>query len=191
MRTLPLAAVEPRVALPPAGPALPALPPASFVSGAPRTPPQAGALAFEHALHRAGRPGRGAPGDDNAVLPEATTAAPPLQAAAQAAVQAPRPVAAPDAVATHLRALNLPDTPAAAGHWQLQWPGLEQPVLQVQRSVGGALHLVLSAAPEQQRSTPLAALRERLQARGHSLAVHDLDVHNHDRIHRRPPEEPA
>lgn len=186
MRTLPAAAVEPRLSLPPTGPGQPALPPVSFMQGAPRGTAPSGVMAFEHALHRARRVGLGAPGDDAAALPEAPTATPPLQAVEAAVLQAPRPVAAPDAVATHLRALNLPDTPTAASHWQLQWPGCEQPVLQMQRNAGGALHVVLSTAPEQQRSTPLAALRERLQARGHSL-----EVHSHHRIHRRPPEEPA
>jgi len=152
--------------------------------------------AFEHALRRAGR---GAPGDEDTALPDAAVPPPPLQAAPDAPAPAPRAVLAPDAVVSHLRALQLTEAPAAAfatsgtsatvasvGQWQLQWPGADAPVLHVQRGAEGGLHLVLSTAPEQQRSTPLAALRERLQARGHSL-----QLRTQPGTERRRPEEPV
>ena len=50
-------------------------------------------------------------------------------------------------------------------------------------------NLALHTAVDQQRSTPRAALRDRLQARGHSLETR-LDTDPDTRIHRHQPEDP-
>ena len=141
--------------------------------------------AFEQALQRAGRGGRGGagvPGDGETPLPEPGTAPAPLQPAAPPVAAAPAgQVTAPDAVSTLLQrqglALSAADTAAAtvaAAHWQLQLPPLQPgpgaaPQVQLQRLPDGHLHLVLQAATDQQRPGPLAALRDRLAARGHGL----------------------
>ena len=137
--------------------------------------------AFEQALQRAGRAGRGGagvPGDGETPLPEPGTAPAPLQPAAPPVAVAPAgQVTAPDGVSTLLQRQGLPlsaaDT-AAAAHWQLQLPPLQPgpgaaPQVQLQRLPDGHLHLVLLGPADLQRAGPLAALRDRLAARGHSL----------------------
>ena len=137
--------------------------------------------AFEQALQRAGRAGRGGagvPGDGETPLPEPGTAPAPLQPAAPPVAVAPAgQVTAPDGVSTLLQRQGLPlsaaDT-AAAAHWQLQLPPLQPgpgaaPQVQLQRLPDGHLHLVLQGPADLQRAGPLAALRDRLAARGHSL----------------------
>ncbi|WP_425256830.1 hypothetical protein ACPOLB_15135 [Rubrivivax sp. RP6-9] len=137
--------------------------------------------AFEQALQRSGRAGRGGadvPGDGETPLPEAGTAPAPLQPAAPPVARAPAgQVAAPDGVSTLLQRQAPPAAtadPAAAAHWQLQLPPLQPgpgtaPQVHLQRLPDGHLHLVLHGAADLQRPGPLAALRDRLAARGHGL----------------------
>ena len=118
------------------------------------------------------------PGDGETPLPEPGTAPAPLQPAAPPVAVAPAgQVTAPDGVSTLLQRQGLPlsaaDT-AAAAHWQLQLPPLQPgpgaaPQVQLQRLPDGHLHLVLQGPADLQRAGPLAALRDRLAARGHSL----------------------